>query len=241
MANITTDLLTNLSPELAIIVYSTQEGYSKEFYLESRQILDGKMGAGKPLTQEAIQGIVDTFYNTHKLQSQIFGITPENLLACEYSPSNKILIWYREPEVRPMFFTPSLHIPNGDAWQPGLIYLVHNHSLNVYAFAGSGRPVEAMQLFRAPYHNINSSGNVCLGSSKAKKPSKITYSGQIAYYELLFWGSEFSHLAGGDSPINGNINTYWKNAIMDKRKFRQDILSPINELTFGKLIKQFLK
>lgn len=241
MANITGHLGDKLIPVRALFVYKTNSSYNTEYYLENRIIADGKIGAGTPMQEEHIIDVVEFFQKNIRTQADISGLIPANMLGCDYGPGNKILIWYREPEKRAMHFTDALHIPSGIAQQPGLIYIANGSHLSVLAYKGKGRPTAKTALFSPPYHNCQKEGSVCLGSAKVKKPSPLTYLNVMAYFETMFWATEFSHLAGGASPVKGNVNTYWKQAIKSKKVFDESIMLPVRGLTLEKLIKKYIK
>ena len=231
MPNKLTNRITGeFTPELAIVVYR----YDADFYLESHKITDGQMEPGVPLQEEAIAEMVDVFNTKIKRSNEINGIIPDRLLYCNWE--KKQLVWYLPASEQLMRFTKELSIPNGKAFQPSLIFVLEHDDLTVKVYQGSKRPTEDTKLFRAPYHNVSSDGSVCLGSAKSKKKLNNTYQSVIEHYEDLFWNSEFSHLAGSESPIKGNLNTYWKRAIKKKTAFDYAVLMDSEE-TFGSLIK----
>lgn len=235
----TRELMSRFKSTGAIIIYQLDD--KEEYYLESRPIENGKMGAGKPLASDTISDMVQFFHRNQNKQGVISGIVPEYLIGCDYSITKKVLVWYHLPEERHMSFTNQLHITNGTAKQPGIIYISDGSSLSVFAFKGNKRPGEKTALYRAPYHNIFSDHRVCLGSGKVKKPTQLTYQNIILYWETMFWATEFSHLAGSTSPIKGNVNTYWKSAIKSKKAFPQENLVPVGKMTLGRLLKEKLK
>lgn len=109
----TTNLLDRaderLIPKMAIIVY--QEG-NNSCYLERREIKEGKMGAGSPLTEKAVSEIATSLSGS---QSNIpYGRLPENMLYADPRPEHQKYVWYRGPEKRKFYFTRSLNIPKGD-------------------------------------------------------------------------------------------------------------------------------
>lgn len=230
------------NPLQAIIVY----GFDGSYYLESRPIKEGIMGEAAPLQKETIADIVEYFAKENKRETTIKGAIPSNLLFCEWNESNKVLVWFNTPQKRFMHFVPKLEIQKGEAWQPALIYVLRNGELSLFATSPTIRPNEETILYQAPYHNVFNDGRVCLGSSSVKKPKESTYANWIAHYEHLFWGSEFSHLAGNESPIIGNLNSYWKAAIKSKKPFDYSVLLAPNkydehEPTFESLLKSISK
>lgn len=208
-------LLNKYKPVVAIMVYS---GDRNDYYLEShdinekRQILEGK-----PLKQETLNGIVDIFFDERQNRVQIGGLIPENLLHFDVLPGGKYnMSWYRPAERRQLYFKEELHIPSGQAWVPAMIYNVNGDELSVFALRDSTRPTDATKLYLAPFHNVNSSGGVCLGNAKVKRPEKNTYANIMKYWEDLFWLSEFTHLAGNSNPTKSNLNIIWKRMITEK-------------------------
>jgi PRTRC genetic system protein B len=216
MATRLTDILTGqFKPTLGIIVYE----FDSEYYIESHQIENGKMKSGVPLREATLADLVSYFHNKQRDTSTLKGIVPESVIYADWSDTKKFLVWYNKPQQRLMSFTKELHIANGLAYQPGLIYALNKSGLHIFATNVKGRPNLETKLFQAPYHNVSNNGSVCLGSAKSNKKKSNTYESVIDRQEHLFWASEFSHLAGNDSRISGNLNSYWKSAIKSKVAF----------------------
>ncbi|HXR84294.1 MAG TPA: hypothetical protein VN722_08300 [Hanamia sp.] len=220
--NITAKELTAVfKPTLAVIVYSTaKESYDENYYLESHNIgPTGEILEGKPLLQETFDDIVDVFFDERKNRTAVSGFIPENLLSFDVLPGGFYsMMWFQPSQPKLMHFQESLKIPSGMAEVPSLIYKVERKGLSVYAIKTNDRPGLITKLFRAPFHNVYSSGEVCLGTAKIKKPVEKTYLSEMQYWEDLFWKSEFSHLNGDDSPTKTNLNILWKKAIGSKNK-----------------------
>ena len=132
---------------------------------------------------------------------------------------NEKLVWYRKPEVRKLFFTKSLEIPDGDMRVPGLVYVASGKQLRVLAFKGS-KPKSVLYL--APFMNTDAS-HVCLGNSKVKTPDERTFTNVINYWETMFWQSEFSHILG-ENPCLGNLATITKDCILNGKPFPDNML-----------------
>lgn len=210
MPNELTDTIMNdFEPKMALVIYS----YRHDYYVESHPISGGKIMEGRPLEEEQLKDIADYFNEKIKRENAIYGLIPSNLIYSEWSEKRKMLIWFNPPQKRKMFFSKNLEIPNGEAWQCGLIYVLKGSSLYIYATSAIDMPVDRDNIYLAPFHNVSQGGSVCLGSANAKKPKENTYEAIIHYYESLFWNSEFSHLTGEESPVVGNLNTFWKNSI----------------------------
>lgn len=233
MNELTEKLTGKYEPKQAIVVYEWQKNY----YLESHVIDKGKMLSGKPLTEDTLNDLVEFFQERKKQNSNLKGIVPSNMIYCDWSAEKKVLVWYRTAEKRMMHFTENLHIPIGEAWQPDLLYVVKESELYVFAMKAYLKDHKS-RLCAPPYHNCSRNGSVCLGSAKVKRKQLSTYQEVIDHYELLFWGSEFSHLAAETTNTKCNLNTYWKQAIKTKKEFDLDILTPIKNLTIKKLLSQ---
>lgn len=218
-------------PFAAIIAYKTGEEYNKDYYLEKRDITNGVMGAGKPLTENMVSVLVKNVTAANpQLDKSLYGAVPENVLYCDTRMEKDKLVWYHGPEERFVYFIKSLNIPNGKMKVPGLLYVVQDNSLSLYAFKGK-KPKEV--LYRAPF--MNTTEHVCLGSAKVQKPTERTFSNVIAYWEKMFWQSEFSHLSG-QNPINGNLALLTKRLIETGEPFPEDVLKPVS-----KKLKEILK
>lgn len=198
--------MEDYKPMVAIVVYAASKS---DYYLESHEIgTDGKLMEGKPLMEETIAGIVETFYGTSMQSSTVKGLMPDNVLHFSPLTGGKYkMIWYRPAEVRTLYFDDSLKIPDGSAWVPAMVYKVEDSSLEVYALMGDTRPTESTVLYKAPFHNVTD-GDVCLGSAKARKPTDKTYANVCKYWEDMFWLSRFTHISG-ECPTKTNLNMLW--------------------------------
>ena len=115
MSKITNLLNQVYEPFMAIIAYRTTDSREQSFYLEQHKISkkDGSLGVGFPLRQKTITNLFDALSRTNKqLDSSLYGVVPENVLYCDTRVGNEKLVWYRKPEVRKLFFTKSLEIPD---------------------------------------------------------------------------------------------------------------------------------
>ena len=210
----TNALLKTFAPQLAIIAYTSGDDWH-DAYLESHAIdAQGRILEGKPLKQETIEAMIDVFYNDRQQRAEISGIIPENLISLKHLPGGKMeMIWYNLPRKRHLYFSEQLHISSGEAWVPAIIYHTDGNGLDVYAWLseGTSRPDEETQLFRAPFFNVNNSGDVCHGNAKIKRPQR-TYQAHLQYWEDIFWLTEFTHI-NGDNPTKNNLALTWKNLI----------------------------
>lgn len=226
MSKITNLLKQVYKPFCAVVAYEADmQGHNPMFYLERYNICkDGSLGFGKPLSQSALSKLLTAVSQTNKsLDTNLYGIVPNNVLYCDTRMGNETLVWYRKPEEQFLFFVESLGIPNGKMVVPGLVYAVKNKRLRMFAFKGC-KPKQ--QLFFAPFMNT-SVDFVCLGNSKLKYPEEKTFSNVMTYWETMFWQSEFSHILG-ENPCLGNLSVITKDCINKSEAFPADMLKPVS-------------
>lgn len=218
MSNQLTQALDEMyDPKMAIVVYTSTNSAP---YLERRDIIDGKMGAGKPLTKKCVTEIFRAIVEDSEDLSQGYhGVIPKNLLYADTTTGRTRLIWYNPPMKRRMYFVDSLGIPEGEVVMPGIVYEANDNSLKVYCFKGKS-PKDP--LYQAPFFNV-SNHDVCLGTAKTKRPKSLTYIEAMEYWETMFWNSEFSHIYGGN-PVKGNLAVITKNCIEKGQPFPMDAL-----------------
>ncbi len=214
---ITRTLEETYEPKMAIIVYSSENSAP---YLEQRDITDGKMGAGKPLTKKCVTDIFRAIVeDSEDISEGYHGVIPRNLLYADTTTGRIRLIWYNPPMKRRMYFAGSLGIPEGEIVVPGMVYEANDNSLRVYSFKGK---TPQGPLYQAPFFNVSNHA-VCLGTAKAKRPKSLTYIEVIEYWETMFWNSEFSHLYG-HNPIKGNLAVITKSCIEKREPFPTNAL-----------------
>lgn len=184
-------------PVLALVANKDNEG---DYYIESHRIdAQGCMLEGVPLSKECITDLVGGF--SAEYSNIPFGMIPPNLLHADNRVGHNKYIWYNPPRQRMMYFRQDLNIENDFYYVPGVVYVVDNNSLNIYAFKGK-KPVN--QLYKAPFFNVTGA-SVCLGNAKLDYPEEPSFSDILEYWEKKFWLSEFSYLGGNSNPTQNNL------------------------------------
>lgn len=79
------------------------------------------------------------------------------------------LVFFRPEVRRPIYFGRQTKLPSGVVIWPSLVFVAHSRRLSVFAVKGSERPQRPTPLLMAPFLNVNSRHEVCLGSSEAPK------------------------------------------------------------------------
>ena len=227
MNELTRNIKKIMVPKAALVAYEeeNEEWHErKSYYLELRPIDgNGRMRAAIPVTYEFINSLLESF--SVEIAEMPHGRVPGNLLRCDTRKGNEKYVWYNPPARRRMFFHEELNIENGDFNMPGIIYKVQSDRLDVFAFKGD-MPDEKCELYFAPYFNVTGSA-VCLGSSKLERPQNPSFTVWLAYWENLFWMSEFSHLGTNGNPTRNNLVLVTESA--RNRPFDYSELIPMNK------------
>lgn len=227
MNELTKNIHKIMMPKAALIAYEQEnkDWQDKEsFYLELRPIDNkGRMRAAVPVTYEFINSLLESF--SVEMGEMPYGRIPDNLLWCNTRRGHERYIWYNPPMKRQMFFHEQLNIAKGFFNMPGILYQVQTNRLDVFAFKGK-TPDEKDDLYFAPYFNVTGSA-VCLGSSSLVYPQNPSFVELLAYWESLFWLSEFSHLGAKGNPTRSNLVIVTENA--RNAPFDCDELIPMNK------------
>jgi PRTRC genetic system protein B len=125
------------------------------------------------------------------------------------------MVWFTPPGRRAMFFKKSSHNPEtmngrGILPCPGLVWMSTSRALHVYAVKGADRPKPSTRLYQAPFFNVWSRGQVCIGS--ASLPADERKHDTLAW-EKTFFGSRFTHpnFTEPDRLVRGiEAITFWK-------------------------------
>jgi PRTRC genetic system protein B len=124
-------------------------------------------------------------------------LDPETMLRPALKPAHVLaegsgfFVWFSKPKLRQVWFDcKELGARTGRVPCPGLIFVVTNKAWKVFAYKGRQRPEAGMNLFVAPFFNVWSSANICVGSARLPK-------GDLAYqseaWEEAFFRSNFTH------------------------------------------------
>jgi PRTRC genetic system protein B len=131
-----------------------------------------------------------------------------------------------------LYFRHDLKIPNGEYSLPGLVWMVNNESLSLYAYRAK-HPAPDTQLYKAPFFNVYHDGSVCLGNASLKLPENITFQNFIKHWENKFFLSEFSQILG-NNPVRSNLVLLFKNSV---NSFDSGELLPVKKMKLKNLLK----
>lgn len=162
---------------------------------------NNQLGAGQPLTVQSAKGIFSFIRGTEFEEKYSFrGIIPPNVL--RFSSENVNIVWTTEPSIRQLHFKEDLPINSGYYPVPRLLWRLKQDNLDVFALKGDENQLST-KLYQAPFLNVYSSGNVCMGSSDYKTKSRF-YEMHIQRAESGFFNSVFTH-TNTDHVVKSNI------------------------------------
>jgi len=215
----------DFEPTQAIIVFKQNRNFENNYYLESRRIEHTDKGyqmtEGTPLSKNTLAQIMDSVKVDESDKITCSSIFPKNLLYYQIKNLEPHIVWFVPSGAKSLIFSKSLNIKNGEAHLPTLVFSLKGKELSVFAVK-TNNPNGDTLLYKAPFHNVYSGGNICMGSAKAKKSNDVIKI--MKNYEKAFFGSKFTHLHSQGSPIDGNLNTYFNKLIKSKCKFDKSLL-----------------
>lgn len=225
----------------AVLIYKSKSSGQAYASVHDVQEITGKpvIRPGVPLTEEGYLSLVGS-------------LKPEDKPVVQWMDKSILakgmdrVVWWKPPGTQPLFFKMSPAVEGtftGHALcaLPGLVFMVMNKRLFVYAFKGDQRPTPETQLHQAPFFNVWAKGEVCSGN--AIKPEEANRLNPVEW-EKFFFGSNFTHpnfrekdrLLLGVDPIK-----YWKKQLQNPRaKFPEKHLVGLN-LKAGDLLALDLK
>jgi len=171
-------------PEQAVMVFSSRSG-GLFFTLHDVSMTDAgpQIGPGTVMDKQ-----IAYQFAQYVAQNEVGDETllPANILM--NSPTR--LIWFKEPEVRKMWFKVGKKKVSYAVPWPRLLYVATPDELSVFAIKGRRRPSADTRLYHAPLMNIYDDGRVCLGS--ARMPARFDLS-SIPDMEAIITDTLFSH------------------------------------------------
>ncbi len=181
-------------------------------------------------------------------RSDIFELIQQQLgaLPVEFLPANVLvraqesIVWWTPPAIRPMFYAKEkgneVAFLSGRRFpQPSLVFRAQTGSLDIRALLSNERPGPKTPLYRAPYWNVNDSGEVCLGTTQV--PNEVTID-SLARWENAFFESEFTHPNATRKLTEhpGGFVALWK-SLIGKRHFPANYLIDAKE-SLGSFIRR---
>lgn len=236
--DITANFGTVYFPNSALVFYRTKERNSNMYVEHFDMDINGNPVNAHPLTvkeAEELAKALQTAEEKNKAYLKPKGILPSNILHINPVAKGSVL-WYTKAQNRELFFIDGLGIPNGKANVPAMLWHATRNRLSVFALASDRRPTEKTTLHYAPFFNVYEKGNVCMGTINVDIKNSASVEEFTEAWEYYFFNSYFSHLLGGQNPINGNCVTVWKELIGTNNPFPKEVLKK-HKLTIKSLLK----
>lgn len=107
------------------------------------------MEAGIPVTYEFMDSLVESYSDGNRRIPH--GWLPPNMLWCDTRRGHESYVWYNPPGKRRMFFKNDLNIGDGMFHVPGVIYIIKNERMDIFAYKGKkpdGRTPLYLALFQ---------------------------------------------------------------------------------------------
>jgi PRTRC genetic system protein B len=209
----------------AVLVYTNEDRQHAFATKHPVQQLDGRptVRPGSPLTEDDYRSLVKAM--APKEQPKMQWNSPRVL-----AKGMGRVLWWSPPKARSLFFKKSPHNPGtfdgrGVCPCPGLVFLNDGRALYVFAIDNDSQPEPATALYQAPFFNVWSTGQVCVGNARCPGEDQA---GDIDAWERMFFTSHFTHpnFAEVDRLTRGvNPTVFWRDMLdHPKEKFPVDVL-----------------
>jgi len=237
MKNITANFNQRFRPYKALLIYrheqqndvsgSSQRKSNTEIYVESYDIgKHGQLINAHPLTIKEMAALSEILQATQEIKGghlKSRGILPSKVLYI-HQGANGFAVWYTPPQEVNLFFADSLNIPSGIAKIPAMVWKATETQLMVYAIKGKAKPTLQTSLCHAPFLNIYSGGNVCMGTVKIDIVRHTCLEDFITQWEQYFFNSYFSHSINGGSSTKTETKELWRSLMAAGKDFPQEEL-----------------
>ncbi|WP_158544265.1 PRTRC system protein B [Pedobacter miscanthi] len=214
------DKITDLYvPFKALMVYRAESDNS--YYIESHD-LDAKGMAlnAHPLSLKESQSLASAL-DSAQVKGESFlhhrGLLPSCVLHLRTGKDGSA-VWHTPMMKKELHFIKGLHISDGIAYVPPMLWKADRKQLSVWALADNKRPKEKTALYHAPFFNVYENASVCFGNVKIEIPADCSLSTFLKMWEHYFFDSTFSHLIGGGA-FKGDLDRLWKEQTATGQKF----------------------
>lgn len=193
------DQLYTLNPKFLLVFYKTNDNETDSFYIEKHFISEGKVQEIHALTQHEMNQIGKVLWTQESEYVQ--GMVPNNVLHISYPKDKICLIWKTPAQLKQLYFSREITIPDGKYPIPELIWKYHDGELWIISSDG-----KTDKVYRAPFGNINENFHVCMGSASKFIDQKFTdFETLMKTVEVSFFNSRFTHFNSGVKPCRNNV------------------------------------
>ncbi|SRR6266498_3294360 len=215
MRNITSIFSNIYLPDKALVLYRSISKES-DVYVEAYDMDDnGKSINVHPLSLKEAAELAAHLNTSTDLNKDFLttkGLLPDNLL---YLKSNKqgFAVWFTPSHKLQLFFKEALLIPCGEAFVLAMVWKAERETLHVYAIANDKKSSINTSLYHAPFFNVYSNGNVCMGSVDVEIETNCCLEDFIKMWQSYFFNSYFSHMVSEHIPVKTGFkakgNLFW--------------------------------
>ncbi len=222
---------TNGTVDFALIGKS----YGNRKLLELHNIHNGKIGEQIAFSKKRAQKIFSIFDTEKYIPKAFKDFIPNHILLANDNTTDGLhLIWSAKATVRHLFFSENCGIKTGKYATPDLIFRYHKNTLAIYA-TYSGNIQSDSPLFHAPFFNVYSDANICMGNVNIAKAQALeSFDSIVDYLQNAFFNSVFTH------SNNTNVTTESITKYHNRNVYNFSDLSPFGNtkkaLTINDLI-----
>lgn len=236
MKNITDLFSQSYTPFKALLFYQNEKD---DLYVESYDMdALGRPINAHPLSQRESKALSESMQFKQENSSGFLctvGLLSDRVLYVDRS-GDGYAIWYTPEMSKHLIFKGSLGISDGEAYLPPLLWKASKNGLSLWALNSNDRPNLETVLYQAPFFNLYSDGQVCMGNVDTHFPLNVDLDSFMLRWQKFYFGSAFSHLLQSVSPVKGNIVQLWQKQINTQNLF------PMKQLKrFPKLLKDIIR
>lgn len=230
MKNITDLFSQCYTPFKALLFYQNEKD---DLYVESFDMdALGRPINAHPLSQRESKALSESMQskqeNTSGFLSTV-GLLSDRVLYLGRS-GDGCAIWYTPEMKKHLIFKSDLGISDGEAYLPPLLWKASKNGLSLWALENNDRPSLETRLYQAPFFNLYPDGRVCMGNVNVKFSLNIDLDQFMSQWQKLYFGSAFSHLLQGVSPVKCNIVQLWQQQISTENPFPKHELKRSRDL-----------
>lgn len=190
-------------PQFAIVGYKKTRSYHEDdHYFTYHKVKAEKLTAGTPLTKDTAKNIFECLEGD-LIKYSFKGIIPNSLLHFEFK-GNLNLLWTFFPKQTTLHFKERTGISTGLYPIPKLVFCLQGNCLRVFAIDRKDRIEPSTRLLYAPFLNVGTNGNVCMGTASINYEGFEYYEDIMCYVERQFFNSVFTEIHN-NKLIKGNI------------------------------------
>ena len=204
-------------PKKGIVLYQNVDSAYAEIHDIDN---NGEFGTGRPLRKSELISFNIIAKNEDKiLEKSCFPY--RNILGFKSNPMETTVAWiYPAQKVNLLYRENVKGIKSGIYHIPNIVFVSNGNSVDVYAIKRKDilNLSEDTILYHAPFMNIGSRGDVCMGSAKVEDYDTVTE--MIDSVEQAFFQSIFTH-TNHNNIVEGGILDCYNN---QKKKFDEKLL-----------------